>query len=113
SQHKFVVFGEKQRVRRDGDRSQSDRAQESCRERRRVMKQEQDPVEALHASALKGICRPVDQFPNLAISEEVLVKEHRHNVAAAFVKITVNEVLGDVELLRDGGNATHHSRSEI
>jgi len=32
------------------------------------MKQEQDPVEALHASALKGICRPVDQFPSAATS---------------------------------------------
>ena len=70
------------------------------------MKQEQDPVEALHASALKGICRPVDQFPNPEISEAVLAVEHRHDVAAAFVKTTVNEVLGDVEVLRDGRDAT-------
>ncbi len=89
-----------QRVQRDGDGADLERAEESVREPRTVMQQEQHTLLRTHAEpSLQGVAAAIDVLVEVAVAHPLVAALDRRTAAPPLRNMAVHEVTGHVEPL--------------
>jgi len=100
------------RIQRHGHGSKLDRTPKGGNKSGRVRKQNQDTVALPHAALTQGIGGATHQLTDLAVSELFLAMEDSDAISVPLLKMAVDKVLCNVELLGEVHGPGTHQRPD-